>query len=259
MTTVLRDIRYFEAEGHGFKTLPSYAGSLYAFPKVAISIGQRLACKCEELGVSIGRSSHLYIALVPTLEAAQVVLSSYQAELWHRFVSCGLPRAFNEIPLTDQLRQIEELTLSAIRACSDQNDLIQEVERQARSAGEAMAIVRREKDTKRYNVKVMFTVAPFGAPSMMWLRVHKKETGRIYDTERIRLGFYDHVYDLADKITLKEDTIIVRPRTSFRASLTTRDYETPIKVDIAPLVAAQPGVPADSLGSGASPLRQGRG
>lgn len=233
---LLCDVRYFEAPTEILDSFPSYAGSLFDVPKAAISVGQRIGCKCQEVGVSIGPSSHLYIALVPTLRFGQTALSSHQAASWHRFVMCGLPLNFNDLPVEERLDVIINITFAAIRAVSEQHDLIASVEDAVRTHGESLEIVHRRKQTRRYSIEVVFTVAPFGRQSMMWLKIMDKIHGVAVETDRLPLRFYLDVFDLADRVSIKNaDQLVIRPRPSFRASLTAAKYP-PMTFDLTDLV-----------------------
>jgi hypothetical protein len=107
--TLLRDIRYFESGTILVPDdpFPEYAGDLYPLGPEAVALGRRIACKCEELGVSIGKASHLYVCLTSALQDGQALQVDFAFEKWHRFVMYGPGAEFNSLSRPEKIERID--------------------------------------------------------------------------------------------------------------------------------------------------------
>ena len=69
---------------------PDDARDLFPLGAEAVALGQRIACKCEELGLSIEPASHLYVCLTSALKDGGVRQVEFAPEKWQRFEMYGL-------------------------------------------------------------------------------------------------------------------------------------------------------------------------
>src|SRR5713226_7870426 len=80
----------------------------------AVALGRRIACKCEELGVSIGSASHLYVCLTSALQDGQTLQVDFAYEKWHRFVMHGLGAEFNSQSPHKKIESLREGTFAIL-------------------------------------------------------------------------------------------------------------------------------------------------
>jgi hypothetical protein len=245
----LRDIRYFESpEPPAFGLpMPGYAGKLFQLPKSAIALGQRIAMKCEELGVSIGRADHLYLCFTPALADDAFARTDYAIETWHRYALHGLHEDFNALSDGEKLARVGEATFRALAGLSGPEDsgepaagmahALATVRAGIEAQGEALRIVIKRKQTRRYAVRVEQTVPVHPRQTPLFLVITDLASGVTKDTQVAEVRFYDEAPSLIDRIAIVGDVLTIHPRKSFRAELVTKPYTVPIEVDLAGLFA----------------------
>jgi len=245
----LRDIRYFEsaeppAFGGGF---PGYTGKLFQLPKSAIALGQRIGMKCGELGVSVGRANHLYLCFTPALAEGEFARTDYGIETWHRFALHGLHENFNALPDGEKLARVSEATFRALADLSGPMDAgapaagmahaLATVRAGIEAQGEALRLVIKRKETRRYAVRVEQTVPVHPQRTPVFLVITDLVSGVTKDAQVAEVRFYDEAPSLVDRIAIVGDVLTIHPRKSFRAELVTKPYKVPIEVDLAGLFA----------------------
>jgi hypothetical protein len=239
--TLLRDIRYFEsgtilAPGDPF---PEYAEDLYPLGPDAVALGRRIACKCEELGVSIGKASHLYVCLTSALQEGQALQVDFAFEKWHRFVMYGPGAEFNSLSRHKKIERIREGTFAILYDIAPSSrQKIEEAHSCVCAGGEDLRIVLLTKRSKKYAASVSHTVPVHPAPARVLLAVTELGTGQTKEVELAQVKYYDEVPFLADRIAIVGGVLTVHPRKSFRASLTTREYPVPLQANLAELFRA---------------------
>jgi hypothetical protein len=238
---LLRDICYFEsstilAPGDPF---PDYAKELYPLGPGAVAVGQRIACKCAELSVSIGNASHLYICLTPALQDGQVLQVDFAFEKWHLLVMYGVGSEFNSLPPHTKIEQIREGTFAILHEIAPSSrQKIEEAHSSVCAGGEDLRIVVLTKRTKTYAASVSHTVPVHPAPARVFLAVTKVNSGQTKEVELAQVKYHDEVAFLADRIAIVGSVITVHPRKSSRASLITHEYPVPLQANLAELFRA---------------------
>jgi hypothetical protein len=106
------------------------------------------------------------------------------------------------------------------------------------AGGENLRIVLLTKRTKKYAASVLHTVPVHPAPARVMLAVTQLATGQTKEVELAQVKYYDEVPFLADRIAIVGSVLMVHPRKSFRASLTTREYPVPLQANLAELFRA---------------------
>jgi len=239
--TLLRDVRYFESlavpvEGD---PMPQYTSELFAVPAEATALGLRIARKCEELKVSIGRASHLYLCFTPSIATGEVLPTDYAVDPWHRFVLYGLAPTFNDLPKREKLEVIRNATFECLVLISPEHgSAIAEVRALLERFGDALRICLRRKQTKRYFISVEQTVPVHPKPTAIFLTVTELTTQQ---TREVALGATSSSDDapyLVDRLAIVGNLLTIHPRKSFRAQLTSGEYDVPFRVNLAELFRA---------------------
>lgn len=235
----IKDIRYFErAEPDVFVSpMPGHLGKLYpeADRGELVAADSRYALKLAESGLHLPGFHHVYVTLNPTLGAGQVRVSDRSYEWWMRFVDVGVPLEHWPENIEAQRECVTRASTAALTPFLDETTvaLVREVELEVLSQGVDLEILRLEKVGKTKSIRVTYQVLPFRQPAPVFVEVSDHRTGQSGKIEAFRVKCYDDVFPLIGSVSLSADTITLKPRASWRAELTTRDYKTPIEIPIA--------------------------
>jgi hypothetical protein len=237
---LLRDIRYFESSfilGTDEESSPDYAGKTLKVGKAAIALGQRIACKCEELGVTIDKGSHLYVCLTPALAENKVLPVDFADEKWQRYVMYGLNAAkFNKLSPRERLAQLREATFRILHKIAPASrKQLQWAYSSIRDQGEKLRIVVRTLRTRKFLATVSHTVPVFPAPSKIVLSVTDLQRNQTKEVLLAKTKYYDEAVFMVDRMVIVGGVVTVHPRKSFRAQLHTRGYELPLRADLGKL------------------------
>jgi len=230
----LRDIRYFEStDGLLSGAMPSYASKVFDLPKEVVALGQRIARKCEEIGVSVGRADHLYVCFTPSVQEGALGHTDYAVEPWHRFILCGLECSFNDRPPAEKLQAVCSATFNAIAALAEAGaERLGWLREEVIAQGTALRVTLRKKETKKYRVVVEQTVAVFPSPSQVFARIEDVATSQVLEVQVAEVRFHDDAPSLVDRLAIVDEVLVIHPRKSFRANLVARDYDLPLRVDL---------------------------
>lgn len=240
---VLIDIRYYERGQEVLEKSPWPSAHIFNFPKSIHPLGARFARKLGEYGFAAGEYNHLYIAFTPKLPQGAYRFSTRPTEDWFREVEFGLSEEATK-GLSDAAKEslVQQATLSVLRfvAASDPHLLatIDRVEAEINEKGSELEIVHMTKDTARYTVTVSYQIEPKGKQSIGLVAYRDKKSGETLKSEFVKLNDYADVVPLVGAISVSRGKITLKPRTSFKASLYTRDYRVPITIPISGLSAA---------------------
>jgi hypothetical protein len=250
--TPIRDIRYFESvhpigSGH---PLPARLGALYPIERDADTawLGERYARKLAEAGCCLPGFHHLYLVLTPRADSGEVSVSQLIIEPWFRYVSVGLsPQDWLSLNQKDRFRRLVTLTTAALRRLCGEHDLtpapLADVEGQVLQRGSELELLHKRKETAAYVVQITYQIAPHGGPSLAFLDVREKKTGRVGKKVLTPLRWHDDLRCLMSTISISSGSIRLTPRSSFRASLATQHYPIPLEVSVEDVLAA--GIPAE--------------
>jgi hypothetical protein len=228
---LIKDIRYFE-----FDRIPapgvgrSIAGSRYALPSGATAVGQRIALKLRELGVVIGSFDHLYLAFTPALSEHAIVDTGWSGEPWLRYVAAGLPSNFNQRTAAERLTMLATRTFAAVRLLQPASEIaIAATERLIHERGADLRIHLMRYSSRALEIELSYTIAASGAvpASQAWIAVTDRRTGHTREALLADLQFFEDVFFLASRVTVKDRVITVHPRRSARARLYTSRYDVP--------------------------------
>jgi hypothetical protein len=237
----IKDIRFFEraVEDVFGSPMPEYVGTLY--PVVDRSevgvLGTRYALELAERGFRTRGYHHVYVTLTPLIPEGEARVSPLRLESWLRFVDVGLP--LERWPRESAGEQVGYLVRTATRALEHlcavhglDGTVIPEVEAALLEHGAELEITRLVKETAAGTVRVTFQALPYGTPSPVYLEYQESRSGRSGKIELMRVKDFEDVFPLIASASVSRGVITLKPRPSFRAGLTTRDYKTPIQVPI---------------------------
>ncbi|MCB1023882.1 MAG: hypothetical protein KDB79_05820 [Acidobacteria bacterium] len=112
--------------------------------------------------------------------------------------------------------------------------IISEVKALLNEFSQQIEIFFKKKETRTYRIELTYQIGPGGNPTRMILKYFDKISNS-KSRYHLDLSSYEDIYSLVDKIKIKDNVIVLTPKKSYRASLATEKYETPIKIEIATL------------------------
>ncbi|MAT73404.1 MAG: hypothetical protein CMJ58_28300 [Planctomycetaceae bacterium] len=111
------------------------------------------------------------------------------------------------------------------------NGHLQTVKEEVRAHGSHLMIFCKKKETKSYLLEVFYKIRPDNAASVGIVRFTDKKTGHSGQTDFIDLCTYSDIYPLTGTISVTGGVVTIKPRESFRASISTERYCTPITIE----------------------------
>jgi hypothetical protein len=237
---VIRDIRYYEIkpENYGGK-FDGIIGNIYSNSRDTKYIGQRIARKLNEFEFVSGIFDHVYICLSPNLSEYEFRISDSEMDDRLKSVHCGMdPTVFNCLNESDKDKLITEITFKVLHllfdAVTEKIEIISKVEYLLNKFGQEIEIFYKAKETKHHKIELSFQIRPNAETSKIILRLFDKIANTRKETY-LDLFYYEDIYYLVDTISIKDDYIVLNPKKSYRATLATEKYTTPLMIDISKL------------------------
>lgn len=193
----ISDIRYF----FGSKSNHNY------FEDVVISsYGDRLAWYLNSEKISLGAYNSLYVLFSPEIPIGEITIDDYQGgkeDWWFNYVRIGVEKDFN---LNECRREYAfKKTVEALKLLlPNDKELVEEADHTIRQYGSELRFLVREKDYKRYDLKVGVTIAVHPEPSCLYVTITDRESGHTSETSPIPVGFHDGAFDEASSVRLKD-------------------------------------------------------
>jgi len=239
---LILDIRFFESDkpNRDGTSLPSGIGCLIPFPSSIHVIGDRIARKLRENGLYIGTFDHVYINLTTAIKEKQISFSPRtmdKEDSRFRYIDYGVDinhlKEMNEKEIENFVNTVSFDVLRFIVG-SDTEKLfkIQHVKELVEKYGEDLKIHHKIKKTKNYSVKVLYKIAPYKKSSTGWIEYSDLKTGAVLQGCFVELEFYEDIYFLVSSIAIKDEKIIFKPRSSFKADLYNSRYDIPLSVGL---------------------------
>ncbi len=191
------DLRYF----FGCRSNHTYLND-----NVITSYGRRLAWYLNSEKVSLGAYNSLYVLFSPDLVIGEITIDDYQGsqeDWWFNYVRIGVGKDFtiNECPR----ERVFEKTIEALKLLlPNDKELIDNTDRTVRQYGSELRFLIREKEYKRYGLKIGVTIAVDPEPSRLYVKIIDRESGHSSETSPIPVGFHDGAFDDASSIRLKD-------------------------------------------------------
>lgn len=212
---LLEDVRYFESTlpPDKWRRPPSYTNKIFLTPKEATSLGQRIGKKCNELGISIGYATHLYLCFTSSIPEKNIVLTDYTLASWQRFVSYGLSPAFNDYSDELKLSMLVDATFEVLeRIGSPAITLLECVKRDV--LNESLLLFVKNKQTSKYDVTIYQTIPVHPQRAEVFAQVAQNKTGNRIEIKIGTSDFYLDVPGMVDRISISNGILTVLPRKS---------------------------------------------
>ncbi len=234
---VIKSIRYYGSysENINGKSVSIPIGNLFDIKKIS-AIGDRIARKLNEYNFVSGIFDHVYIIYSTSLPDGEIKMSNRHTEKWFLELDMGIS-ADNLKRMTDSQKEefITQCTFKCLAYLYKDNkekiDTIKKVEEEVRKFGKELEIIYSIKETRSYLIKIYYKIKPKGDPSYAFIEYHDKKSGMQKQTI-LELQFYEDIYPLIGSVSVKGGKIILKPKSSFKATLYNKRYKTPISIDI---------------------------
>jgi len=239
---LISDIRFYEnpvRTEHGNVRHRSL-GSVFQIPYRSFSrIGDRFACKLREHKFMLPGFDHLYVVLTPALECGVVGATWFTRHNWIRSVDVGLSREYwDSLDVNAKHDQLVDLTCMAIAEFPHEANTLETVAMLLKRDRSQTEIVVKTKETASYRVDISFQIRPLQKPSVAFLSCVDKRSGQDGKVVLFELSSPSDVYPLCGSIAVRADTITIKPRSSFRASLTAKEYGAPVSIGVEYVLSA---------------------
>lgn len=254
---LIRSIRYYESIKPNVdgQSLPGNIGFIFAFPKTIHAIGERIARKLQERGLVTGSWNHLYINFTTVLPSGEMALShrgeGYREHKSIKYLDFGLdPETISGMTNDGRKRFIVESTFDALRLVvkdKQQLSLLDEVKKMVEEAGDSLEIVYRSKETAKYRITISYQIRPHPEYDLALIELYDKINLNSGKRKLTRLHFYEDIHSLVGTITVSKKEILIRPLTSFRASMDLNRYTTPLIIPLEEVLNNEPGYAFDAL------------
>ncbi|MDO4230234.1 MAG: hypothetical protein Q4C98_10495 [Capnocytophaga sp.] len=203
---------------------------------------QRIARKLHEFGFSLGEEDYLYICLNAELDENQIVFSHLDFDKCTLYADFGAnPSQFNALSCENQRIFIQNMIFSVLKAKTSPQMvyLLAKTEQEVTKYGKNIKILHKIKETSAYMVRIFYQINPDEKP----LSLSEKNGGvaiieyldkKTHKTSIFTypLYFYDDIFSLMNTITLKNNSLIIKPKTSFRAEIENKHYQTPLVFEL---------------------------
>ena len=240
MGKILKDIRFYESDFENIKgnSIPDNIGQIFPFKKEINYVGQRIARKLHELKFESGNFDHIYLNLSSLDSLKKLTISSRKVTDWIQYID--YPLNHQEVAkgkLNVQENQIAEITFKALNKLYEKEpqkiQLIKTVKEELDKSGSEIEITSFEKNTKSYIVKISYQINPKNCRhSKAFLEYENLKTGHTFKEHFLNLELFEDIYPLVGSVSIKENTILIKPRRSFKADIYTESYKTPIEIKI---------------------------
>jgi hypothetical protein len=236
---ILKDIRYYESNSLNMEgqSMPGNLGKIFTPTKDTTYIGQRIARKLNELNYSFGECDHIYINLTPILDENKIKISSRNIDKKIKYIDFGVDEIkFNKLDDGQKDDFIKLSTINILQEISNEFNLllINQMARQLFQFETELLINYKNKEISLYKINISYQIKPKNSFTKAVIDYKDKRTNCCRRAS-FELQFYDDIYSLVDSVVLKNNTIILNPKKSFRADLYNERYKTPIELNLSDL------------------------
>lgn len=239
MEKTLVDIRYYASDvpNETGKSLPSSCSRYFDFPKLLHFWGARIATILGSKGFSLGDFDHLYINYTNAISKGSLAFSERTPEKWLRYIDYGVNfdnlKSLNESELECfVIRSTFECLQHLCNGSIEKKEMIKSAAMDVEKYGTEIELPVRAKETKSYSVLVSYKLRPQGACSYGIVNYINHKTGVSFSKRFVDLKGPSDIFPLVGGISVKNEKILIKPRSSFRASLYINAYQVPIEIDI---------------------------
>ncbi|MDO5105933.1 hypothetical protein [Capnocytophaga sp.] len=199
---------------------------------------QRIASKLAESDFSIGEEDHLYVILNPNIAENSIEFSKLHFDKRTLYADFGVnPQHFNALSQKKKDFFVRNIIFSVLKTKStpEMRFFLEETQQKIEKHGKNIEILYKAKETSQYSIRIFFQINPEGRPlslkekngGVAIIKYLNKQSGE-EKAFRYPLFFYDDIYYLMNAISLKNNEIIIKPKTSLRAEVYNQKYAVPI-------------------------------
>jgi len=245
MEKVLIDIRYYASDSlnETGNSLPSSCSRFFEFPKLFHFWGTRIATILGARGFSLGDFDDLYINYTNAIPKGALAFSERTPEKWLRYIDYGV--SFEDLKSLKE-PELEHFVIRSTFEClehlcnssTDKTEMIKLASMEVNKYGTEIELPVKAKETKSYSVLVSYKLRPKGAASYGIVKYINHKTGVTFSKRFVDLKGPSDIFPLVGTISVKDEKILIKPRSSFKASLFTNAYQVPMEIDINEVASA---------------------
>lgn len=234
---IIRDIRFYEIKPKDFDgNFDGILGNVFQNTQDTNSIGQRVARKLNELGFISGEFDHIYINFSPNMNVDEIIVSEKFIDKQIKYVDYGIqPETFNSFTDFEKDIIVKEIAFKALFLLYKNDKMkiqkIAEVELLTNRFGTEIEIVYKSKETNSYKLEIGYMIKPKNGQSKIIVKYFNKKSN-IKSIGTKNLNFYEDIFYLVDKITMKDEKIIFNSKKTMIGKIATKKYEQPMVFEI---------------------------
>jgi hypothetical protein len=233
---IIKDIRFYELKPKDFNgNFDGIVGKVFQNSKDTNNIGQRIARKLNELEFISGEFDHIYINFSPNMSADEIIVSEKFIDKQIKYIDYGIePKIFNSLTDFEKDLKVKEITFKALFLLyindKQKTERISEVENLINKFETEIEIAYKTKETNSYRIEIGYMIKPKNSLSKIVVKYFdKKNNTKSIGTKD--LNFYEDIFYLVDKISMKDEVIIFTSKKSTLGEIATEKYEKPVKID----------------------------
>ncbi len=210
----LNDIRLFSGSYHHY---------LEGFEE-EVAFARRLARWLNGEGMSVGAHMAIYVMFDRSRPPGQVLVTEFGGDWWQRYVLVGVADGFLNDPQAKSIIT-QGIIDSVIASAPDQAAVVKDAANVALTHGDKLRFRMLTHTSKRYVAEVTATIGQWPGPSHLVVSLTDRESGIYMEAPSVPLRWYDDVRYLVGRLMLTGEDVILKPKTSFTASLTAKQYD----------------------------------
>lgn len=224
----IRDIRYFDG-GSSMRYIEGCGE--------AVAFGRRVSRWLGSKGYSLGSWHHLYLCIIESDQPFKAATSRRDIEWWYSFIEILVPIGFSALADSDRNRILIERTQRLlVELLPDHGSEVEALCQETIRIGQALQFPLTTKRTKFGSVRASFNIPLDGRKAHLLVTITSPD-GQLLAAPVVPLRFYSDADFLVGSVSVRDETIVVSPRKSFRSELITKPYGPPL---VFPLGTFQP-------------------
>ena len=233
---ILKDIRFYESEKQNTEeqSMPHELGVVFIPTKDTHYIGQRIARKLNELKFIYEQFDHIYINLTSFLKENEIVVSNRNIDERIKYIDFGInSKNLNSLSDVEKNNFIKSATFEALRQiCNDENlELLTQTEKLISEFDTEIKIHFKSKETNSFKIDIYYQIESINGGTKAIIE-YKDKKNNFCSSKNYKLRFYEDIYTLVDKISVTDDTVILKPKKSVIADIQNGRYNTPITLKL---------------------------
>lgn len=234
---IIKDIRFYELKPTDFNgNFNGILGNVFHNTQDTNNIGQRIARKLNELEFISGEFDHIYITFSPNMKVDEMIVSEKFIDKRIKYINFGIqPKTFNSLNVFDKDIKVKEITFKALFLLyandKQKTEIILEVKNLITKFETEIEIAYKTKETNSYRIEIGYMIKPKNSLSKIVVKYFDK-INNLKSIGTKDLNFYEDIFYLIDKISMKDEVIIFSSKKSILGEIATEKYEKPLKIEI---------------------------